>query len=228
MKKAEITDIFFDLDDTLWDFKRNAALTFDFIFAKRELSFDLNSFLKVYEVINDKYWKLYRSNKIDREGLRFHRLAESFQQLKWEITHAGINELVDDFKAHLADFNHLLPEAIEVLEYLSPKYKLHILTNGFEEVQRKKLLNSNLYPFFHSITTSEENGIKKPSPEIFELALKKAKTSKENSLMIGDNFEADILGAQAVGLKTIYFQSVKNPDFNGIQISQLNELKKLL
>lgn len=228
MDKTELTDIFFDLDDTLWDFKRNSALTFEHIFLKNNIDLELNSFLKVFVVMSGKYWTLYRNNQIDREGLRFSRLADSFKELKWNISASDINMLTEDFILHLPDFNHLLPQTVETLQYLYPKYKLHILTNGLDAVQQKKLRNSEIYHYFKTVTSSEENGIKKPHPEIFETALEKAGATKRGSLMIGDNWEADIIGAQAFGLKTIYLSAEEDSDDITIRIKSIAELRSLL
>lgn len=228
MPEREIKHIFFDLDDTLWDFTRNAALTFEFIFRKRALSLVLDDFLEAYRPINEKYWSLYRNREIEVDQLRFLRLSDSFNAIDHQVPEEMIHLLAKDFIEHLIDFNHLFPDALETLQYLFPKYSLHILTNGFSAVQERKIYKANIHNYFKTITASEENGIKKPDPEIFKLALEKAKAFKENSLMIGDNFEADILGAQAVGLKTIYFKTYPQPAFGGIQISKLSELKKLL
>ena len=114
-----------------------------------------------------------------------------------------------------------------MLEYLLPKYKLHIITNGFEEIQTKKLEKSNIAHYFHNIVTSESVGVKKPNPIIFNHALKLANTTPENSMMIGDNYEADILGAHQIGMKTIFFNyhQEKISQNNTISISKLIEIK---
>lgn len=228
MLDQELKHIFFDLDDTLWDFTKNSSLAFEFIFQKRELTAPLNEFLKAYKPINEKYWRLYRNQEIQVNELRFLRLSDSFKEMGFSISEEMIYLLVDDFIEHLIDFNHLFPKTIETLQYLFPKYSLHILTNGFSAVQQRKIEKSRLKPYFKTITASEENGIKKPDPEIFKLALQKAKAHKENSLMIGDNFEADILGAQAMGLKTIYFKPERTSDFQGIQIQEIDQLMEIL
>ena len=118
---------------------------------------------------------------------------------------------------------------MDLLSYLKPKYKMHIITNGFEEVQHKKMINSNLLQFFDKIITSEEVGVKKPNPKIFHFALEKSNAKVEESIMIGDNFEADILGAKNIGMHTIFCE------FNGelatekvISVSKLEQIKNYL
>lgn len=223
-----IKDIFFDLDDTIWDFKRNSALTFEVIFKKKDLPIQMDRFTEIYKPINERYWKLYREDKIDRETLRFNRLMESFDQLEVKYDQAIIYELADDYIKHLADFNHLFPETFPILNYLKQKYRLHILTNGFEVIQERKLKNSKIDSYFETLTASDEVGVKKPHPYIFEVALERAETSKETSLMIGDNLEADILGATDFGLEAIHFNPEGNSEFKGTVIQSLGQLKELL
>ena len=92
-----------------------------------------------------------------------------------------------------------------MLKYLSKKYKLHIITNGFHEVQHIKLQHAGLTSYFNEIITSEQMGVKKPNPKIFNYALQKANTSAEESIMIGDDLEVDVLGAEKVGIQGVFF-----------------------
>jgi putative hydrolase of the HAD superfamily len=104
---------------------------------------------------------------------------------------------------------HLMPNAIKTLDYLHQKYTLHIITNGFEEVQHIKMSTTGLDKYFQCIITSEAAKYKKPHPSIFDYALAKAQTSSSQSLMIGDSLESDVLGAQAIGMKQVYFNPKK-------------------
>ncbi|CAM4265811.1 YjjG family noncanonical pyrimidine nucleotidase [Zobellia roscoffensis] len=229
MFKDIVTDVFFDLDHTLWDFERNSALTFGKIFQKNRIEVELPDFLQVYTPANFAFWKLYREGKITKEALRYQRLKTVFDDLKYMVSDEVINTLSDDYIAHLSSFNHLFPNTIAILDYLKPKYKLHIITNGFQEVQGKKLKNSKIHDYFDQVIDSEMAGVKKPDPFIFNLALNKANTRAETSLMIGDNLEADILGAQAVGYNVLHFNTHKEPkhDFCEI-IEDLHEIKTFL
>jgi putative hydrolase of the HAD superfamily len=129
----------------------------------------------------------------------------------------------------LASFPHLIPEAREILEYLKPNYRLHIITNGFHEVQTKKLVNSNIHEFFELVINSEMAGVKKPNPHIFKLALQKAGVMPQKALMIGDNVEADILGARAVGFHTLHYNAHGDADNTcGLMVGSLGEIKSLL
>ena len=197
--------IFFDLDHTLWDFDKNSSFTFKKLFSLYDININLKSFLKVYEPINLKYWKLYREDKIDKVNLRFFRLKDTFDVLEIDISDSLINDLSDDYIKFLPTFNYLIMGSLDILKYLHPKYKLHIITNGFQEVQKGKLKKSGISNFFDTVTNSEMVGVKKPNRKIFDHALSAANTDIKSSLMIGDNLEADILGAKSIGIDTIFF-----------------------
>ncbi|GAA4280829.1 YjjG family noncanonical pyrimidine nucleotidase [Gaetbulibacter aestuarii] len=229
MKIKGITDVFFDLDHTLWDFDKNSALTFDKIFKSNAISVNLNEFIEVYEPINLNYWKLYRENRISKSDLRFKRLDDAFRALDIVLEAEQIHMLSEDYITWLSSFNHLFDHTEEILNYLSNQYKLHIITNGFEEVQHKKLTHSNIIHYFDTITNSESVGVKKPHPDIFHHALKQANTSSEKSVMIGDNYEADVLGARDIGMEVIFF-NIRNDAIDEVipQINHLSLLKNYL
>ena len=160
--------------------------------------------------------------------MRYNRLKHSFDAINYAISDEQIENIAQEYIQLLPENNHLFEGAFEVLEYLNQKYKLHIITNGFAEVQYKKLSNSNIGSYFQTITNSEMAGVKKPNPIIFEHALQKASAKKEESIMIGDCLEADVGGALNFGMNAIFFNSNKikiNQDFN--QINTLIELKKI-
>lgn len=229
MFKYPITDIFFDLDHTLWDFEKNSALTFEKILSENNVAVNLDDFLQYYVPINHEYWKLYRENLVTKEELRYQRLKRTFDSLSLQISDATISVLADAYIQYLSSYNHLFPDTVQTLEYLSPKYKLHIITNGFQEIQEKKLRGANIFHFFEHVINSEDAGVKKPHPYIFELALEKANVLPKNAIMIGDNLEADILGAQSVGLQTLHFNAHSEPDHNLCQmINHLIEIKSIL
>ncbi|NNE77875.1 MAG: noncanonical pyrimidine nucleotidase, YjjG family [Pricia sp.] len=229
MFKGIVKDVFFDLDHTLWDFDKNSALTFKKIFDQHSISVELHDFLRVYVPVNLAFWKLYREEKITKDVLRYQRLKTVFDELKYPVSDVVIHRLASEYIAHLSSNTHLFPNAIATLDYLKPKYKLHIITNGFQEVQDKKLKNANIYGYFEQIINSEMAGVKKPNPFIFELALKKAGTEPKTSLMIGDSLEADILGAKAVGFHTLHFNAHNDPKHEFCEmIHDLDEIKTFL
>lgn len=225
MRINGITDIFFDLDHTLWDFDRNSALTFEKIFNLNKVSLDLEEFLFHYEPINLDYWKLYREDKVDKATLRYRRLSDSFDRLNYKVSDDLINKLSIDYIAYLGTFNHLFEETLDILDYLYPNYRLHIITNGFSEVQYNKIKNSKIDHYFKTITDSEKVGVKKPHPNIFEFALDLAEASKDSSIMIGDNLEADVMGALNCGLDAICF-NIKNENV-GAEVKQIRNLLQL-
>mgnify|MGYP001175077984 CR=1 FL=1 len=229
MNKDQITHVFFDLDHTLWDFDRNSALTFEKIFSSRNINLTLNEFLAVYEPVNLKYWKLYREAKIHKDDLRYRRLKDVFDILKFDISDQDIFGISDDYIKYLTSFTHLFDGTIEILEYLYGKYDLHIITNGFEEVQQGKMDHSNISHFFKTVTNSEMVGVKKPDPKIFYFALDLANATPENSVMIGDNYEADILGALSIGMEALCFNYHKEELKPHIKvIENLNAIKNYL
>lgn len=229
MKIKGITDIFFDLDHTLWDFDKNSALTFEKIFKLNNIDVNLNTFLSHYEPINLKYWKLYREEKIDKASLRFGRLNDAFLAIDFTVETDVINQLSEDYITYLGSFNHLFENTFEILDYLQNSYNLHIITNGFKEIQQVKMQNANIDNYFKTVTNSESVGVKKPNPKIFNHALKVANANADQCIMIGDNYEADILGAINIGMDAVFFGNYNNKLNAKIkQVDNLIYLKKYL
>ena len=224
-----ITDIFFDLDHTLWDFDKNSEMAFDRIFKQNYPHIITADFIEKYIPINQACWKLYQHDKITHQELRYNRLKFSFDALNYEISDHDIEAIANDYIELLTENNHLFDGAIEVLEYLKPKYKLHIITNGFAGVQDKKIRNAQLSGYFATITNSELAGVKKPNSIIFDYAVNLAQASKERCIMIGDCLDADVNGALNAGLDAIFFndKQIEAPE-NIKQINHLLELKKYL
>ncbi|WP_209550289.1 YjjG family noncanonical pyrimidine nucleotidase [Flavobacterium sp. CG_23.5] len=224
-----IKDVFFDLDHTLWDFDKNSELTFENIFNKNHPTIETKIFIEKYVPINQACWKLYQYDKITHAELRYNRLKHSFDAIDYFISDEQIESIAQEYIDLLPENNHLFDGTFEVLDYLQQKYKLHIITNGFAEVQFKKITNSKIGSYFQTITNSEMAGVKKPNPIIFEYALDLAKAKKENSIMIGDCLEADVQGALDAGLDAIFFNESNGQVPQNIkQVNHLLELKKYL
>ena len=221
-----ITDIFFDLDHTLWDFDKNSKITYKIIFEKLKMEVSLDQFLEAYTDINKKLWKLFREEKIDKETLRYRRLKDTFAKISVHVSDNVLFEIADQYVYHLSKQTHLLDGAIKLLEYLKPKYTLHIITNGFAEVQEGKLNNTNLASYFNVVVNSEMAGVKKPNSIIFEKALSLANVTKETSLMIGDSLEADVFGALDFGIDAICY-NYHNEDLPS-HIKYVNHLEELM
>lgn len=200
--------IFFDLDRTLWDFDAAAEVAFERIYEKYDLKEkgipSAHDFHEVYHPLNEHLWELYRENKITKDDLNRTRFV-------LPLEHYGIHDveladhLSEDYVYWSPRIVRLVPGTMELLEYLKPKYHLHLITNGFQEVQDTKLTLSGMKPYFETLTVSEEVGVKKPNPEIFHYALRKANATAEESLMIGDEMAVDIDGARAAGMDTLFF-----------------------
>jgi putative hydrolase of the HAD superfamily len=227
--RNRIKHVFFDLDHTLWDFDKNSDLAFVKIFKDLTIDIKISEFLKVYKPINTMYWNKYRNDEVSKSKLRYGRLKDTFDSLNYDITDLEINKMSDIYIESLADHNYLLPNSKSILDYLFSKYKLHIITNGFEEVQLQKIVSSDIQSYFSKIITSESVGVKKPNPIIFNEALKRANALACESIMIGDNIEADIYGALESGFSAILFNYHKiNPPKEITTIDNLIELKILL
>ncbi len=205
--------IFFDLDRTLWDFEKNSQQVLEEIFIKHQLHKKgipaFEDFYKTYHRINHDLWDLYRVSKITKEFLNLERFYASIR--KFDIDDQQLAKAMgydyvtlSPYKKNLFDGTH------ELLEYLYQKYHLHIITNGFAEVQSKKLKESDLEKYFEKIIISETTAWKKPRPEIFEYSLNQANAEAEDSIMIGDDIGADIKGAAAVGMDQIWTNFNKN------------------
>jgi len=225
--------LFFDLDRTLWDFERNSESALRFLFEETKDTHHLpsfNRFLLVYKEVNAKLWKKYGKGKITKEELRDTRFSKTF--LKFDIVNDELSTYFNDQYLEISPLQTvLLPNTHETLSALKEEgYHMHIITNGFKEVQLTKLKNCNLIDYFKVIVSSEEIGINKPDIRIFQHAMKEAGATPEISVMIGDDWNVDVMGAERAGMRAIHFDpeeemSNKNMD---TRIRNLNEIPALL
>lgn len=225
--------LFFDLDNTLWDFETNSRQTLHELYhdmaleAKGVNSFDL--FHKNYIVHNEKLWERYRNGYIKVDELRWKRMWLSL--LDFKIGDESLaREMGNRFLDLLPTRKTLFPYTIEILEYLTNKgYSLHLITNGFEETQIKKLKISSIDKYFVHVITSEGSNSLKPHKEIFDYAFEKAKALPLESIMIGDSIEVDIQGAINAGIDHIYVNHLQvepsiQPTYT---ITSLKELERI-
>lgn len=225
--------IFFDLDHTLWDFERNSAETLHEIFSILKLKEagvnDQKKFIELYHVHNENLWALYQLGKIERDELRYLRWAKTLEEFS-VFNDDLVRNLGDEYLNLLPEKMHLFSDTLEVLDYLKPKYHLHIITNGFEEIQFKKIKNSGIDLYFKYVITSEKAGFQKPNPLIFEHAFQLTNASKTNSIFIGDSIEADIAGAKSVGMDYVFYNPKKKLHNENLmhEIFSLSELKNIL
>jgi putative hydrolase of the HAD superfamily len=206
-------DLFFDLDHTLWDFETNSKETIQELYTTHRLAdlgiVDFDGFYSTYSAHNHRLWDRYTKGFIKQEELRWKRVYLSLLDFK-VANEALAKEMSLAYLEILPNKKHLFPYTIEILEYLKQKdYKMHLITNGFESVQFKKIKNSGLQDYFIEVITSEASNSLKPQKEIFEYALKNAKASDEKSIMIGDNEFADIQGGINMGMDTVFVNHIQ-------------------
>jgi YjjG family noncanonical pyrimidine nucleotidase len=230
MKKYK--SIFFDLDHTLWDFETNsrealAELHHSYQLERKGIS--LQPFLSAFKKINTGLWHLYDTGKIKQEVIRLQRFHRIFQEFDVEAYELSLQFSID-YVSQSPKKGNLLPHAKEVLEHLHPHYSMHIITNGFSEIQSTKMSSSGIHGYFKSVVTSEKAGHKKPSKEIFDFALQQNNLHPTEVIMIGDNPLTDIGGARNANIDTVFFnpEGVKHETETTHEITSLIELKTLL
>jgi putative hydrolase of the HAD superfamily len=227
--------LFFDLDHTLWDFEKNSAECLAdiyqiFDFKGLNIS-NLEAFQQEFSIVNRHHWSLLEQNLITHEDLRRRRFQETLENL-------GVKDLKKSFGLEINEYflellpkkAHLIEGAVEVLEYLLPKYELHIISNGWQDIQVNKMKSSEIHHYFGEIITNELAGTRKPDRRIFDYAVDVTKADLSESLMIGDNYEADILGAINANMDTVFYNpdniaAGQKPTFD---IKKLVELKEIL
>lgn len=225
--------LFIDLDDTLWDTYHNNKECLEEIYTDYRLDryyTSFEAFFDIYMPHNLELWKHYREGKIDKQTLIIDRFRYVLRPVGIEDTSA-ILAINNDFLQRTTVKTRLVPGAIELLEYLRPSYRMFILSNGFREVQFKKLSNSGLAPYFEQMILSEDASVQKPHKGIFDFALKNTNSRRKESLMIGDSWEADIVGAYQSRIDQMWL----NPDDLSPQtfiptytVRSLDEIRKIL
>ena len=227
-------DLFFDLDHTIWDFELNSKESLFDLYQQYDLVnkgiTDFDGYFEKYSAHNHRLWDRYTKGFIKQDELRWKRIYLSL--LDFKVADEGLaKKMSQDYLAILPNKKNLFPYTIEILEYLKSKqYKMHLITNGFESVQFKKIENSNLAPYFIEVITSEASNSLKPQVAIFEYALAKSNASLESSIMIGDNESADIQGAINVGMDSIFVNhlQIKPTVPATYTITHLKELESIL
>lgn len=204
--------LFFDLDHTLWDFDSNAKVALNFIYGKFDLqtrvSADFDNFYQKYLFHNHELWERYHKGLISSEDLKWKRMWRTM--LDFKIADEPLaREMSAEFLEILPIQTLVFPHTFEILDYLKEKkYDLHLITNGFEKTQWSKLQNSGMDKYFTHVITSEGSNSLKPKKEIFEYAMAKAGATVSQSIMIGDNLDADIQGGINAGMDTIFVNHI--------------------
>lgn len=203
--------LFFDLDNTIWDFKANARDAFFDVFEQLGISDqirELGNFIEVYERNNELLWAEYRKGKVKKDQMRIDRMVLTFKELG--IEDPDLPHKVGTLYVQTSPKKtNLFPMVYETLDYLKEKYKLYILTNGFAEIQLQKISNCRLESYFKKIFMAEMVGYQKPDRRFFEYAIKSIHAHKNECLIIGDDPEADIRGGWNAGIDQVFFNTGK-------------------
>lgn len=226
--------LFFDLDNTLWDFDLNSYNVLKQLYEELQLACKLNTgfetFHQFYKKKNDELWHLYYKKQIEKSELRYRRFYDSF--LNFGCNDIELSKHLSEEYVRVSPYSKALkPGTVETLEELGSRHSLHIITNGFKEVQDIKIDNCGLRPYFKEIIISEEHGYTKPHLEIFKLAQQKTNAVKEECVMIGDNWVSDIEGALGAGWQAIFYNLNEEELYRHKKLTticHLNELIRIL
>jgi putative hydrolase of the HAD superfamily len=230
--KKQYQHILFDLDRTIWDFEKNSKEAIQEIYSHFKIERfqpDFDIFFNTYHSINEELWEKYKIGQISKKELSETRFARTFKSFGFDGTNEG-KQAGEMYLELSVNKKHTFEGAHESISQLCNTYKLHIITNGFKEVQERKLINCNLRQYFDTIITSEDAGFQKPDNRIFEYAFEQTGSHNRNAIIIGDDENTDIKGAINVEMDSIWF----NPNGNKStikathQISSLNELISIL
>jgi len=230
-------DIFFDLDHTLWDYESSARQTLFDLYQRYDLSskvaLDENGLCESFFKVNHELWDKYNKGKISKYVLRTQRFRMVFEAIDVELKLFGENEISQFNKEYLYECPqkpNLIEGTVELLDALSSEYELHIITNGFIDVQATKMEMSGLSPYFSHVITSEGASAKKPQRKIFDFAMKQTGANIASSIMIGDNLSTDIKGARDYGLDQIFFNPGEIAHDNPVthEVNKLKEIKVIL
>ncbi len=228
------TTIFFDLDDTLIDTALNSKQVLEEVYTDYMINKyypNFSDFFQKYQSINLHLWDQYEQNLISKEELKKGRFQQALRDFTSITTEQSL-EMNNDFMGRVSNKKNIIEGVKGILEYLQPKYCLYIISNGFLEVQDKKIKNAGLDSYFKDVFLSDHVGENKPHPLIFNYALKEANTTTKDCIMIGDNINTDIIGAKNLGIDQIWFNPKDITDANSIAptytVKTLHDIKVIL
>ncbi|GAB3927075.1 YjjG family noncanonical pyrimidine nucleotidase [Larkinella terrae] len=223
--------LFFDLDHTLWDFDRNSTESIFDLYDRFRLSEigvgSAEEFNRHFISINNRLWSDFYNNRLTHTDIRKYRFRMVMDAVGVS-DHSVCDEMNEAYLELLPRKPHLMESAVEALEYLKNRYALHIITNGFDEIQALKMASSGLTDYFQHVITIQKAEAKKPEPRIFEFALEASGASLRESLMIGDNYEADVCGAQNAGMDVVYYNAASLPLEGPAPTYEIHHLKELI
>jgi len=222
--------LFFDLDNTLFDFDACVQVVQRQLFDDKKLNrwfADYDDWWNTYTPINEGLWEAYKHNGVTKDQVKYGRFEKTLAE-RTQPEEALVKDLAESFLARMTDVHMLVPNCLEVLDVLKPKYKMHIISNGFVEVQHDKIRKTGLAPYFDRIILSEQVKVQKPNRGIFEYAVKNTNARKKESLMIGDKWDADVLGAKLFGMDQVWYMYHTHhvPEFEPTY--KITDLKQLL
>ena len=230
---AKYRNLFIDLDDTVYDFSAASRESFfeTYELLHYERFFDsFEHYMSIYEPHNLELWRIYGEGKITKEELNKRRYSHPL-----EVVGVNDQQLADTFcreaLSRIPTKGHLVPGAVELLEYLRPRYNMYILSNGFKELQSRKMQTAGIDKYFDALILSEDIGVNKPDSRLYEYAIRKTASKPEESLMIGDMFDTDIVGAANFGIDSIYFNpkgKTGHPFTPTYEVTRLLEIKEIL
>ena len=225
--------MFFDLDHTLWDFEHNTSEAIKEIYKLFNFSrwsfFTFDDFMNKFHEINEYLWRRFNRGLIDRIELRNSRFNLILGKLG--VEESDMPEGIGEKYLELAPVKpNVIPYTHDILEYLRPKYQLHIISNGFDDVQHCKMKAAKIYNYFNVIVTSDSSGHRKPQKGIFEFAMNKAGACRNEAIMIGDNIETDIIGAQNAAIDHIFYNPSKRKHTLNVtyEIDSLKQIMNIL
>lgn len=223
-----IQHVFFDLDHTLWDFERNSEECLRYIY-DQYLSDDVDysDFIGHFRIINKSLWRDLELERITHDELRRTRFGKTLKAVNLECSEEDSLKMNEVFMHHLPSQKHLMEGTIETLDYLKAKYELHIISNGYLDIQTKKMGNSGILDYFSAIVTCDVADARKPQKKMFDFALEMVNTTRENSVFIGDDEVADKMGAEAANLPFIHY-NIDTTENSNSEISSLLYLKNIL
>lgn len=220
--------LFFDFDDTLWDFQKNSLVILQDLFdeykLEEKLKVNFDEFHLHYREINLQLWSRYYKKEIDKHQVRNHRFNIVFNNFGYDNYEENL-EITHHYLTRTPKGTFLKDNCLDTLSYLKAKYKLHIITNGFKESQDVKIAGSGLRSFFSQIIISDEHQLIKPEEKIFRFAETLTGAEISDCVMIGDSLESDIAGAKNAGWDAIYFNEKIPSDYKGHSITNLSQLK---
>ncbi|MXO25478.1 HAD hydrolase-like protein [Apibacter sp. B3924] len=229
--KNNIKHIFFDLDNTLWDTDKNSKLTLKNIYENLKIEekyqLQFSDFYISYYNRNENLWSLYRQDKVSKADILEKRFRDTF--LEFHINDPAIWDYFNaNFLTQIMENNNLIEYAEEILKYLKTKgYQLHVVSNGFVIQTEQKVQETCIKDYITSLTSGEEINKRKPAKEVFELGLKKAHALVNESAFIGDDWEADVLGSQRIGMYPVYFNYKKEDHYKNAEIPIIKNLLEL-